>query len=206
MNLNNGCDPNTNQSIACHAWAYDAGQVRTKSVDALTHRADLEMLAGYLLFIAGDILNLIRGGILERLAAFLDIGATVVNSIIPLVGHLFGGSIYEDTLRFSSWASKIMGYADVAIGILKSASSWIDIPEEVGASLVLAAASGPVGIFIQGLMILVKPMIGNLLDAGGHFLQSLAFADYAEAARESDMPLQDWCIQYGGCPSYSSYH
>jgi len=206
VNLNSGCDPNTNQSIACHAWAYDVGQVRTKSIDALTNKADDEMLAGYLLFLLGDALNFWRGTILDKIDAVLDALTTILNSIIPLVGHRFGGSVYEAALRFSSWAMGVMAVVQTVIGALKSASYWVEHAAEFTANLIVASAGGPVGIFVQGLMMVAKPVVGYLIDAGGHYLQSLAFADYAEAARESDMPLQDWCIQYGGCPSYSSYH
>src|SRR5579885_3480700 len=207
VKLSNGCDPSVDPSIACKAWAWDASNVRSKRLEPLNHQALLEMRVCYLLFLAGDVISFIgSSGLLEKIETFLDFGATVVYSIIPLVGQLFGGSVLETTLRFGSWISSVMGDVEIVMGLLRSAHSWITMPEEIGASLVIAGATGPAGVFVQGLMIVLRPMIGDLIDAGGHFLISKGLADLAEVTRQSNMPLQSWCAQYGRCPSYSSYH
>ncbi len=207
VKLPGGCDPSVDHSIACKAWAWDASNVRSQRLDSLNHKALLEMLAGYLLFLTGDVISFISSsGLLEKIEAFLDFGATILYSIIPLVGQLFGGSVLETTLRLSSWVSNIMGNVEIVMGALRSADSWITIPEEIATSLAIAGATGPAGVFVQGLMIVLKPMIGDLIDAGGHFLISKGLADLAEVVRQNNMPLQSWCAQYGRCPSYSSYH
>lgn len=58
---------------------------------------------------------------------------------------------------------------------------------------------------IQGLMIPTKPALGYLRGADSYYLQSMANANFAEAQRESDMSTEEWCTQFKGCPSLSSY-
>ena len=200
-----GCDPDTNQSQACEAWAYRASQVRNQRLDALNFKATLELLAGYGLFFVGDLLNIIKGTLSEKIGAGIDLMTTFLNSVLPLVAQLFPNSVFSETLdRFASWGSGILSGLDMLRGIIET-GNWVESnAAEFTANLLLASASGPAGIVVQGLMIVLKPMIGYLLDSGGHYLQSLGFADLAEEAKQNAMPLQDWCVQYGGCPSYSS--
>jgi len=175
--------------------------VRDKKVASLTLQADIEMVMGYVLFLSGDVLNIIRGDATERVGALIDLVSTVLNSVIPLLGHIFGAgtSLYQRSLQFASWAIKGLGVMQGWLGVLNSANWWLKNAAEVAINLLMASVSGPAGIFVQGLIMAVKPMIGNLLDVGGHFLQSLAFRDYAEAERENQMPIQDWCTQFKGC-------
>jgi len=163
------------------------------------------MLASYLLLLTGDIINIIRGSIFDKIAAAIDAIATLVNSVLPYLGGAFRtSSIYQAVLHFASVSMGIMSGLQLALGAIRSAKWWIAEPAEVTANLLLGAVSGPAGIIVQGLFMLVKPMVGDILDSTAYYLQSLAFSDYAEEERESSMPLQDWCNQYGGCPSYSS--
>jgi RHS repeat-associated protein len=200
-----GCDPNSNSSDACKAWAYDAGQVRSDRLAGLNRRGTLLLLAGSLLFLTGDALDFFKGSELDRLNAILDFLATVVNTVIPYVGQIFGGSIEETVLRFSSWAAGVEATIQPVVAILRSANGWEEVAADITANLIETAAAGPAGVFVQVLMVALKPMVGYLLDSGGHYLQSLGFADLAEAQREGDMGLQTWCTHYGGCPSYSAY-
>ena len=64
---------------------------------------------------------------------------------------------------------------------------------------------GPVELAAQTVITLTKPAIGYLLGVGSYALQSAAWVDFAEVQRENEMSLQDWCAQYGGCRSLSSY-
>jgi hypothetical protein len=39
------------------------------------------------------------------------------------------------------------------------------------------------------------PTLPRQLDTGGHVLLSMGFADIAEGQHQSNMSIQDWCIQ-----------
>ena len=200
-----GCDFDTNPSNACAGWTLRAEKVRSQRLDVLDFKANLELLAGYALFITGDLLNIIKGTLFEKISAGIDLMTTFLNSVLPLVAQLFHNSVISETLdRFASWGSGILSGLDMLRGIIAT-GGWIEKnAAEFTANLLLASASGPAGIIVQGLMMVLKPVVGYLLDSGGHYLQSLGFADLSEEARQGAMPLQEWCAQYGGCPSYSS--
>lgn len=200
-----GCNPDTNQSDACAAWAWRASKVRSQRLDSLNFQAVMEMLAGYLLLLTGDIINLTHGTVFDRVSAGFDLLSLIFNSVLPYLGQAFkSSSVYQAVLQFASVGMRIMAGLQAVVGAIRSVSWWIERPAEFTANLLLGAASGPAGIIVQGLFMLVKPMVGDILDSTAYYLQSLAFSDYAEEERESSMPLQDWCNQYGGCPSYSS--
>ena len=200
-----GCNPDTNQSDACAAWAWRASKVRDQRLAELNQRAIFELLAGYGLFLVGDLLSMLKGDLMDRIGAAIDFITTVLNGVLPLFATAFPNSAFAQAVnRFASWGSGILSGLDMLRGVI-GAGNWIEKnTAEFTANLLLASASGPAGIFVQGLMIVLKPALGYLLDSGGHYLQSLGFADLSEEARQGAMPLQGWCAQYGGCPSYSS--
>ncbi|MGB8346808.1 MAG: hypothetical protein WCD86_18110 [Ktedonobacteraceae bacterium] len=207
MNLNSGCDPNTNQSIACHAWAYDAGQVQKKRIDSLTRLANLEMLGAGVLMLLGDLLAFFNGAepLFQRLDAAIQIVIDLAMNILPYLGAVIGGSFYEDVLHFDHWASVVLAGVKTVLAGLNSQYWWISDTAQIAGTGILDTIGGPTELIVQGVMVLTKPAIGYLLGAGSYILQEDANANFAEVQRESDMPIQDWCEQYGGCPSYSSY-
>jgi RHS repeat-associated protein len=206
VKLSNGCDPSVDQSIACKAWAWDASNVRSKRLDGLNYQANLELLIGYGLSLVADLLGMWKGLPLEKADAFLDFITTLFNTVLPLVGTLFhSSSIYQAAERISSLALGIESGVESVIAVLRGISGLAVIPEEATLDLLVASATGPAGVFLQGLMIFLQPIAGLLLDAGAHYVESLGYADLAEVTRQTAMPLQAWCVQYGGCPSYSSY-
>lgn len=158
------------------------------------------------MFGAGDLITILdqTATTFDRLGALVDFFATIGNSIIPLIGGRLGGDI-------AVWANKVAGVimgalsmAQVALAWVKEGSWW----KREGADAVLkilTSGLGPIAMFEQVLWTMAKPVVGNLLDMGGHFFQAAGFSDQAEITRQENMSEQDWCAQYGGCPSLASY-
>jgi RHS repeat-associated protein len=176
-------------------------QLRQQKLAALHTKADWELLAGYILFLAGDALSFVKGDALDKLDAILDFITTLVNSIVPLIGDLIGGEAYHIALSISSWAMHGLGIIQTAIAVIRSENWFLKHWADAVADLVTATVAGPGAIMMSIVMQAVKPVVGYLIDAGGHFLQGLGFADLAEEARERNMSIQDWCATDGGCPA-----
>ena len=201
-----GCNPDTDQSQACGNWAYRASQVRNQRLDELNNLEYLALAGAYLLELVGDILAFSNSAesALARIDALIQMGSDVATNLLPTLAHIFGGAILEAALYIDQWVSAFLAGAKTILAAASSTVWWIADPAQIALTAALDASGGPAELMVQGLMILTKPALGYLLSAGGSILQSAASANFAEAQHESNMSLQSWCTQYGGCPSLSS--
>src|SRR5579885_1149524 len=194
-------------SNAKKAWKSDSNKVREEKLSGLKTQAFWELLAGYLLFAIADLMTIFDklASKFDRLGAIIDLFATIGNSIIPLIGGAIGGEIAVWASRVSAFIMGGLGLAQAALAWVKSGDWWKQAGVNTVMNILTSGIGGPITIMVQVLMVVVKPIIGNLLDMGGHFLQAAGLADEAEITRQENMPIEDWCAQYGGCPSFSSY-
>lgn len=88
-------------------------------------------------------------------------------NILPAFGHIFGGAIYEATLRIDQWVSAFLTGAKTILAAASSTVWWIADPAQIALTAALDASGGPAELMVQGLMILTKPALGYLLSAGG---------------------------------------
>ncbi len=179
------------------AWEYDSEKKREDRLSGLKNQAFWELLGGYLLFALGDMLTIFDKSVnaFDRLGAILDLFATIGNSIIPLIGNEIGGDI-------AVWADRVSAFIFGGLTLVQGAIAWIKEGnwfQKQGVSAVMniltSGVGGPISMLVQVLMAMAKPILGNLLDMGGHFLQAAGWADQAEVTRQENMPIQEWCAQ-----------
>lgn len=99
-----------------------------------------------------------------------------------------------------------MALGSVAQGIfaaLNGANWWEKTGMDIVALATIDGASGPMTGFQLGLSLFLEPIIGNLLDMGGHAILAKGLVDDANYTNQMNMPIQEWCTQYGGCPAES---
>jgi len=188
------------------SWAYDAEGVRKDRLDALTTKGTLEGIGSLVLIVAGDILAFSDSTkpLLKRLDALIQI-ATDALAIAPLLASIFKGGIAQAIWHFAQWATDALGGVKTVLAGIRSDVWWISDAAQIAGTALIDSLGGPVELAVQTVMTLTKPAIGYLLGVGSYALQSASWADLAEAQRENEMPIQDWCAQYGGCRSLSSY-
>lgn len=92
-----------------------------------------------------------------------------------------------------------LSLAQAAIAWIKEGNWWKQSGVNIVMNILTSGVGGPISIFMQVLWAVAKPIVGNLLDFGGHVLQAAGLADEGEITRQENMPIQDWCSQYGGC-------
>ena len=179
----------------------NAGHVRDKRLADLLHESIIKQIAGYVLFIVGDIMwaNSAKD-LLDKLEAWIDIGATLATNIIPLLGEWNSGSIptaFYGAAKVVMWA---MSGLESIVGALKWGNWWQKLGANVLAEGLSITLGGPIGLVGRILWSVVQPILGNLLDVGAHALLASGLGDYQEYQRQEQMPIQTWCAQYGGCP------
>lgn len=177
---------------------------REKVLHNLLVRAIIEELAGYGLSILGDILVILDAGdsVVERLEAIVDLSVTLATGVIPTIGRLYG----KEPAFLAKTAIGLMALGSVAQGIfaaLNGANWWEKTALDVMALATIDGASGPMAVLQAGLSLFLEPIIGNLLDMGGHALIAVGLADDLNYTNQMNMPIQEWCTQYGGCPAES---
>ncbi len=180
-----------------------AGKVRDQRLSGLLHGSIIKQIIGYVLFIAGDLMVFNTGGLLDKLQAALDIGATLATNILPLIGQFFSGDL-PGISRLESVIMWGLGGVETVITAIKEGNWWVKTGATLVGQIITNAVGGPIALVVKLLWTFVKPIAGNLLDIAGHTLLAWGLSDYAEYLREENMPIQDWCTKYGGCPSGSS--
>lgn len=163
------------------------------------------MVGGYVLAVIGDVVAYsASSSLVEKLEKIIDLVATVATGIIPLLGQWNGDPVSPAWYGAVKVLMGIMAAAETVLSVLNGGSWW----QKVGADLMGAAltegAGGPMALILTGVEMFLGPLLGNLIDIGAHVLLSKGFADFEQYRQEEDMPIQNWCTQYGGCPANAS--
>jgi len=161
----------------------------------------LKEIAGYMLFLVGDILLASKAkSILDWLEVGIDFVATLATNIVPLLGEWGNVSVPTAFYGAISKAMWIMAGAEGLITSIREGNWFLKTGATLLAQTLRLTAGGPIALIGSLLMMFVQPIIGNLLDIGAHALLASGFGDYQEYQRQEQMPIQTWCAQYGGCP------
>jgi RHS repeat-associated protein len=199
------CNPDSaGASDACKARAYDNNKYRDDKLRDLQTSAYLKQIAGYLLLIFADAVDIIRGTTLAKLEALLDLGTTIFNSLLPLLGQVVQNlipqfhDVYQQMLHFGSALNGVLGAVRAAIGFVKQ-GNWL-MQASISVALQIATnAEAPVPSVLFTLAAsFFGPALTNYMDSGAHELIRSGLDDQAEWQRQKDMNIVDWCVQYGG--------
>ena len=182
-----------------------AGKFRDQKLTDLKHWAIGETIAGYLMYIIGDII-LASGtrDLLDWLELGVDIIGILATNILPLLAIWGGASVPSGLYTAAAWLMGAAAGIEVVISAIRE-GSWLAKTGAIAiGDTIKAGAGGPMGVLVSVAGQILAPIVGNLLDVGGHALVAKGMADFANYTSQENMPILDWCAQYGGCPAGDS--
>lgn len=187
---------------ACVPYQSDPKKTRKDRLNDLYIRSQWLILGGALIFLLADLflaINKVFQSPLDGLITLLDTLATLANTIIPDVAGLVGGNTAAQLLQGAAWLAKTLSGVETVIVLLHSSYAWVSAGAEISAFALVSSVGGSAEFFLQGAIFLARPAIGFLVDAGAHAIQAAGFQDFANYTQQMNMPIQEWCRQYGGC-------
>ena len=192
-------------SASSHACA-----IRQAALDNLTNDYWIKTVVGSVIIALADILDFVANNdILSRIEDAADILSSLLQGIIPGIGWL----LQHHADLFGSWAGllnnafqtaesleggiqDVLGIVRGAIGLYKGLNfftkwAFLAAVKTVDGGVMLVG--GPLSILGK----VVVSVFSGLVSLGGHFLLGQASFDQAEIARESQMDIGQWCIEFG---------
>ncbi|RAQ94085.1 hypothetical protein [Thermogemmatispora tikiterensis] len=185
----------------CQAWANKAKKVRDRALAGLIREANLLYLASAVLTVTGDILSLfvtrsVPGFATGTITLIVDTGA-----LLMAIGNIFPQWLPFFEKVFSVLLN-LKGLADMVLAAWDSANWWVKNTAAATADLLQWLAVGPEQALARLTLIMLKPAVVGLLSMGADLLSSRYLALEAEVSAQEMMPIEQWCAQFKGCPSY----
>jgi RHS repeat-associated protein len=191
-----GCNARTNPGGASQAPNCDA---RCQHINYLTKQAGIDLLAGGILQLLALIIDVQSEGAVEALEKVFTIANVLINTIMPALGMIFGGTgPFQGLMNTIAAAlNYIGGIASQAIALYKTWGGLAQGAIDAAKFVVIGGLEGVPGILEQLGAAVFGSVASFALQGGSYYFLGQYQATEAEINKENNMTPTQWCSRYG---------